>query len=108
MDPWSECVGFDWDEGNSAKNWTTHRVSDSECEEVFFNRPVVVRRDLEHSQAESRFYALGQTDRSRGLFIVFTIRGKLIRVISARDMTRKERRIYQTHEETKEEGYSEI
>ncbi|MGD1103354.1 MAG: BrnT family toxin [Terriglobia bacterium] len=108
MNPLTECVGFDWDAGNCGKNWTTHRVSDSECEEVFFNRPFVVRRDLEHSQGESRFYALGQTDRSRGLFVVFTIRGKLIRVISGRDMTRKERRIYQTHEKTEEKGYSEI
>ncbi len=104
----TECDGFDWDAGNSGKNWTTHRVSDSECEEVFFNSPFVLRRDLEHSQEESRYYTLGQTDRSRGLFVVFTIRGKLIRVISARDMTRKERRIYQTHEKTEEKGYSEI
>jgi hypothetical protein len=108
MNPLTECVGFDWDAGNSAKNWTTHRVSDSECEEVFFNRPFVVRPDLEHSRGESRFYALVQTDRSRELFVVFTIRGKLIRVISARDMTRKERRIYQTHEKTEEKGYSEV
>ncbi len=92
MNPWTDCVGFD--PGNSVKNWTKHRVSDSECEEVFFNQPMVVRRDLEPSQEESRFYALGQTDRSRGLFVVFTLRGKLIRVISARDMTRQERRIY--------------
>ncbi|MGA3165144.1 MAG: BrnT family toxin [Terriglobia bacterium] len=108
MNPWTDCAGFDWDAGNSDKNWTTHRVSDSECEEVFFSRPFVVRPDLQHSREEPRFYALGQTDRSRGLFVVFTTRGKLIRVISARDMTRQERRIYQTHEKTKEEGYSEI
>lgn len=108
MNPWTDCVGFDWDAGNSDKNWTTHRVSDSECEEVFFNQPVVVRRDLEHSRGESRLYALGRTDRSRELFVVFTLRGKLIRVISARDMTRQERRIYQTHEQNEEEGYSEI
>jgi uncharacterized DUF497 family protein len=108
MSLWTDCTGFDWDAGNSDKNWTTHRVSDSECEEVFFSRPFVVHRDPQHSQEESRFYALGQTDRSRGLFVVFTIRGKLIRVISARAMTRKERRIYQTYEKTEEEGYSEI
>ncbi|MFZ0961310.1 MAG: BrnT family toxin [Terriglobia bacterium] len=85
-----------------------HRVSDAECEEVFFNRPFVVRRDVEHSQEESRFYALGQTDRSRELFVVFTIRGKLIRVISARDMTRKERRIYQIHEKNEQKGHSQV
>jgi uncharacterized DUF497 family protein len=106
MNPLTECVGFDWDAGNSGKNWTKHRVSDSECEEVFFNSPFVVRRDLEHCAEEFRLYALGQTDRSRGLFVVFTIRGKLIRVISARDMTRKERRTYQTHEKTEEKDNS--
>jgi uncharacterized protein len=108
MSLWTDCTGFDWDAGNSDKNWTAHRVSDSECEEVFFNRPFVVRRDLQHSQEELRFYALGRTDQSRTLFVVFTVRGRLIRVISARDLTRKERRIYQTHEKAEEEGYSEI
>jgi uncharacterized protein len=108
MSLWTDCTGFDWNAGNSDKNWTTHRVPDSESEEVFFNRPFVIRRDLQHSKEEPRFYALGQTDRGRGLFVVFTVRGKLIRVISARDMTREERRIYQTHEENEKEGYSEI
>ena len=106
MNSLTECVGFDWDAGNFGKNWTKHHVSDSECEEVFFNSPFVVRKDIEHSAEESRLYALGQTDRSRGLFVVFTIRGKLIRVISARDMTRKERRIFQTHENTEEKDNS--
>lgn len=108
MSVWTDCTGFDWDVGNADKNWTAHRVSDSECEEVFFNLPAIVRRDVQHGHEEPRFYALGQTDRSRCLFVAFTIRGKLIRVISARDMTRKERRIYLTHEKTEEKGYSEI
>lgn len=86
--------GFEWDEGNSEKNWTTHRVSRSECEEVFFNRPLALAEDQKHSQEEVRYYALGQSDRERKLFVVFTIRGSLIRVISARDMSRTERRIY--------------
>jgi uncharacterized DUF497 family protein len=71
-------------------------------------RPLIVRRDFEHSEGESRYYALGQTDRSRGLFVVFAIRGRLIRVISARDLTRKERRIYQAYEKTEEKDRSEI
>jgi uncharacterized protein len=104
----TDCTGFDWDEGNSDKNWRKHRVSDSECEEVFLNQPLVVRPDQRHSQEERRFYALGQTDRTRELFVVFTIRGGLIRVISARDMTSKERRIYQAYEKSQEEGYSEV
>ena len=92
--------GFEWDEGNSEKNWAKHRVARSECEEVFFNRPLVVAEDQEHSQDEARYYALGQSDRERKLFVVFTIRGALIRVISARDMNRTERRIYNEKEDS--------
>jgi uncharacterized protein len=91
----SECTGFDWDEGNPRKNWERHRVSAFECEQVLFNRPFVATPDEKHSSSEPRFYALGRTDASRPLFIVFTIRGKLIRVVSARDMNRKERKIYE-------------
>jgi uncharacterized protein len=92
--------GFEWDEGNSEKNWTTHRVSRSECEEVFLNRPLVVAEDEKHSQEELRYYAVGQSDRERKLFVVFTMRGSLIRVISARDMSRTERRIYDEKEDS--------
>ncbi len=95
----SDCTGFEWDEGNLDKNWQKHRVTSSECEQVFFNRPLVAAEDLEHSKQEKRFYALGQTDSRRDLFVVFTIRGRLIRVISSRDMNRKERTLYQNHEE---------
>lgn len=88
-------TGFDWDSGNSDKNWLRHRVSQLECEEVFFNRPFVVQEDILHSHYEARFYALGQTDARRRLFIVYTLRGERIRVISARDMTPRERRRYE-------------
>ena len=94
----SECSGFEWDEGNSDKNWIKHRVSRSECEQVFFNLPLVITDDPKSSQAENRYYALGQTDNGRGLFVVFTIRTDTIRVISARDMNRRERRIYDEEE----------
>ena len=90
----SNCKGFQWDAGNSEKNWLKHKVLRSECEQTFFNHPMVVDVDLEHSISENRFYLLGQADRGRLLFIVFTIRGDLIRVISARDMSQKERVIY--------------
>jgi len=92
----SQCSGFDWDEGNLLKNWKKHRVSASECEQVFFNRPLVKSPEIEPSDEEARFYALGQTDTERHLFIVFTVRNSLLRVISARDMSRKERKAYQT------------
>ena len=86
----SLCTGFDWDEGNLLKNWEKHRVSAAECEQVFFNRPLIAAPDQKHSGKESRFYALGQTDAGRLLFVVFTLRGSLIRVISGRDMNRRE------------------
>ena len=90
-----ECEGFQWDDGNSDKNWIRHRVSRFECEELFFNQPLIVRQDLKHSQSEVRFYSLGRTDSNRFLLIAFTLRGKLVRVISAGDMTTKERKKYE-------------
>jgi hypothetical protein len=87
---------FEWDDGNLLKNWEAHRVSASECEQLIFNLPLVVKGDARHSQREARWYALGQTDGGRLLFVVFTVRRGAIRVISARDMHRKERTIYQS------------
>jgi len=91
----TRCTGFDWDEGNLLKNWEKHRVSASECEQVFFNQPLVAGEDAKHSGQEFRFYALGQTDSGRRLFVVFTVRGTLIRVISARETNRRERPEYE-------------
>lgn len=91
----SLCEGFDWDEGNLHKSREKHGVSAAECEQVFFHRPLVTAPDEKHSEQERRFYALGHTDAGRPLFMVFTLRGQLIRVISARDMNRKERKTYE-------------
>lgn len=88
------CEGFQWDDGNSAKIWKKHQVAIIECEEIFLNRPFIVAPDEEHSVSEERFYALGCTEAGRLLFAAFTIRGNFIRVISARDMSRKERKLY--------------
>ena len=93
----SECTGFEWDAGNVEKIWRKHAVDPNECEQVFFNAPLVAVPDVEHSQHESRYYALGQTDAGRLLFVVLTLRSTLIRVISARDMSRKEQKAYETH-----------
>ena len=93
------CTGFDWDEGNLVKNWEKHRVTVAECEQVFFNRPLLARPDDRHSEPEVRFYLLGKADNGRQLFVVFTIRDDRIRVISARDMSRKERRRYERYGE---------
>jgi uncharacterized DUF497 family protein len=90
----SKSEGFQWDEGNSNKNWHLHRVTDAECEEVFFNLPLIAAPDTKHSNRERRFYALGRTENDRRLFVAFTIRENLIRVVSAREMTRGERKKY--------------
>ena len=90
----TQCTGFDWDEGNSRKNWIKHQVTPSECEQLYFNQPLIVKNDSKHSEHETRFFALGQTDHNRKLFIAFTVRRDKIRVISARDMSKKEREVY--------------
>jgi len=91
-----ECTGFQWDEHNANKIWDKHGVTPFESEQVFFNSPVVATVDTEHSQKENRYYVLGRTDAGRRLFVVFTVRNDLIRVISARDMSRKERKAYES------------
>jgi uncharacterized DUF497 family protein len=89
-------IGFDWDNGNARKN-EKHAVSMAESEQVFFNAPLLMLADAKHSNLEPRFHALGKTDGERLLHITFTLRqsGIKIRVISARDMHRKERKIYE-------------
>lgn len=97
------CTGFDWDEGNLLKNREKHRVSAAECEQVFFNRPLIARPDEGHSIDETRFYLLGKADSGRRLFVVFAVRDNRIRVISARDQSRRERRSYERYGEAREE-----
>ena len=92
-----DIIGFDWDEGNREKNYLKHNVRNGECEDVFFNQPLVIVSDMKHSQEERRYSAFGITDGGRKLTVVFTLRKNLIRVISARDMTTKERRYYEKH-----------
>lgn len=89
------CTGFQWDHGNQTKNWEKHEVSNGECEQIFFNKPLIVKRDRKHSSFENRYYALGKTDLNRLLFIAFTVREEKIRVISARDMSEYEIERYQ-------------
>ncbi len=77
--PLESCVGFDWDENNTGKNWQRHRVTPEEAEDIFFHEPLAVRGDVRHSKREKRYYALGQTSVGRMLFVAFTIRRQLIR-----------------------------
>lgn len=92
------CQGFQWDKGNLTKSWLKHHVSPAEAEQVFFNMPFVVVDDPPHSGKEARYYALGRTDAGRALFVCFTIGGAQVCVISSRDMSRKEREVYRSHE----------
>jgi uncharacterized DUF497 family protein len=96
MIDWTRIKGFDWDDGNSRKNADKHDVSQAESEQVFFNDPLLVREDEKHSGTEARLHALGVSDDGRHLHITLTLRENdtLIRVISARDMSRNERKNY--------------
>ena len=98
MDKLLHATGFEWDDGNIDKNWIKHGVSPSECEQMFFNQPLVVAEDSVPSKAEERLFALGRTDAERLLFAVFTVRKDKIRIISARDMSSKERKVYKQYE----------
>jgi uncharacterized DUF497 family protein len=88
--------GFDWDDGNSRKSLEKHDVSQAEAEQVFVGEPLIAE-DIKHSQDEARFQALGETVDGRRLHVTFTLRqdGKRLRIISARDMNRKERAVYE-------------
>jgi uncharacterized protein len=93
-------TGFEWDKGNERKSVDAHQVAQFEAEELFFNQPLIVTDDPAHSAQEPRWHALGVTDRGRLLHVTFTLRqnNTKIRVISARDMSRRERQIYEKQE----------
>jgi hypothetical protein len=86
--------GFEWDAGNADKNWLRHAVRQAQAEQALLDTPLVVAADVGHSEAEARLLALGHTDAGRLLTIVFTVRGRRIRVISARAMSKTERTTY--------------
>jgi uncharacterized protein len=90
----AKCTGFQWDIGNVAKVWARHQVMPGEIEQVFFNRPVhiAVARNV---AGEDRYVALGQSTAGQLLTVIFTVRDGLVRPISARDMSRRERRMYE-------------
>ncbi|HXE96146.1 MAG TPA: BrnT family toxin [Dongiaceae bacterium] len=96
MGPFDRITGFDWDDGNKQKN-IKHGVTPAEAEQVFLNEPTIITPDVSHSGKERRYRALGKSNAGRQLTVIFTLRNNdtLFRVISARDMHRKERTIYE-------------
>jgi len=94
LDLIAQCSGFQWDEGNLEKVLLRHRVSKDECEEVVLGHSIFAEVNETHSTSEPRYCVMGRTASRRCLYVTFTIRGDLLRVISARDMSRRERRIY--------------
>lgn len=86
---------FLWDNGNSEKNWIKHHVSRDECEEPFFDEDKIIYKDIFHSVSEERFILIGKSKKNRLLYIVFTMRRGKIRIISARDVNRKEEHLYE-------------
>ena len=88
-------IKFEWDKGNINKNILKHKIKNEEAEEIFVNQPLVLLKDKKHSQKESRLMVLGKTDKKRRLSVIFTQRGNKVRIISARPMSHKERRLYE-------------
>ena len=86
--------GFEWDTGNSDKNWLRHEVRQAEAEQALLNRPLVLAVALKPVAKESRFLAFGRSDAARQLAVVFTVRANRVRVIWARPLSRAERKVY--------------
>lgn len=92
---WQDPIAFDWDQGNIDKNLKKHSVTNQEAEEVFGNEPLILSEDIKHSTGtEKRYQALGKTNKKRQMFLSFTLRKNKIRLISIRDMNKKEKLIY--------------
>ncbi len=95
MTVWQEPIQFQWDAGNREKNWLKHRVTTAECEEVFFDPHKRILGSALHAGHETRYVLIGQTQGNRRLFVVFTMRGHTVRVVSARDLNKRERGLYE-------------
>ena len=95
MNVWKEPIQFQWDAGNRDKNWLTHRVAAAECEEVFFDPHKRILQPLLHVGRETRHVLIGQTQEHRLCFVVFTLRGDMVRVISTRSANKRERGLYE-------------
>jgi len=92
-----DVTAFDWDDGNIDKNEKKHGIKSNLIEEVFFNEPLVIAKDVKHSEYECRCVAFGITDERKKLTVIFIKRKNKIRVISARYMSKKERVFYENY-----------
>lgn len=88
-------TGFEWDKGNIDKSYQKHGVTPNEAEEIFVDKNIGIEKDIKHQEAEERYIAIGMTLNEKLLFVVFTMRDSIIRVISARRANKKERRLYE-------------
>ncbi len=95
MTVWPEPIRFQWDAGNLHKNWVKHRVSNGECEELFFDPHKRLLHLTQREEGELRYALIGRTKLERLLFVVFTVRGHTVRVISARALNKRERGLYE-------------
>lgn len=89
-----EAFEFEWDKGNIGKN-LKHKIEDKEAEEVFLDGQRFIFKDHVHSEGEERLRILGKTKKGRLLFVAFTVRSNKVRIISARDINRKEVYLYE-------------
>jgi uncharacterized DUF497 family protein len=90
-----EPISFEWDEGNSQKSWIKHKITAGQAQQVFFDMKKIVYKDAPHSRGEERYIVLGKTEAAEVLFVVYTLRGKHVRIISARRANRKEVLLYE-------------
>lgn len=91
----TKIIGFEWDKGNIDKSYQKHGITPNEAEEVFLDKNAGIEKDIKHQEAEERYIAIGMTLNEKLLFVVFTVRDSVIRVISARRANKKERRLYE-------------
>jgi len=91
----NKVIGFEWDKGNIDKSCQKHGITPNEAEEVFVDRNVGIERDIKHQELEERYIAIGMTLNEKLLFVVFTMRNNMVRVISSRKANKKERRLYE-------------
>lgn len=90
----SRIAAFEWDKGNISKSYQKHGITPNEAEEVFLDKDILILEDIKHSQREKRMMAIGKIAKRRILFLAFTVRKGIVRIISARIANKKERRLY--------------